>query len=116
MGRRKNNEAVVSAGEQQGEIDVAELMQRMDQLTQVITAQNEAIHMLMGAVFTDEKPPPKKRKTIIRADAAAAKNARVGRGAARRGWSYKQWLETFGRKEYPELSARDKKKADAGPR
>lgn len=105
---------VVEAAVREGEVDVGELVARMDQLTAVVAAQNEAIKTLMGNLYADEPPPKGKRKRVIRADGEGAKNARVGRGASRRGWTYKGWLAAFGRTEYPNLTEKQKRKADKG--
>lgn len=113
MGAAKKKKVVEA--EAAGELDVAELAKRMDELTQAVAAQNEAIKLMMGNLYADMPPPVGKRKRVIRADGEGAKNARVGRGASRRGWTYAAWIEAFGRKEYPELTARQKKKADKGP-
>lgn len=107
--KKKRDEDEVHA-----EVDVGELVSRVDNLTAAVKAQNETIKLLMGNLYADEPPPPGKRKRVIRADGEGAKNARIGRGAGRRGWDYKGWLEAFGRKEYPELTAKQKKKADKG--
>lgn len=100
----------VELAEQQGEIDISALVERMDENTEVLKDVRATLQALLDSVFIDKAPPPEKRKAVIVSNGDSALRARVGLAASCRDWKYKAWVDAFGMREFHDLTPDQKKR------